>query len=129
LNRLLGAKTQYGNKVADGDKDAVSSYGYPQPAGVVLYDGKNDDGTPKYKNSSVSSFNTLSIKFGAEARYPIGEKLYLNAQWLYGITLNSAVLKSMEKQLEDSYDTPSGGQKISFFTQGSTFKLAVGYAF
>ena len=118
----LAAKTQYGNAVANGDKD--------KRTGVLLYDGKDANGRPEYKDGSVSSFNTLAIKLGAQARYPLGERLYLNAQWLYGITLNSAYLKSVEDAQKDFYEADDeGSYKTSFFTHGSTFKIAAGFAF
>ena len=116
---VLSAKTEYGNPIKKGNRT--------NGTGLLLYDGWN---APR-KEGSAFDFSTLAFKLGEEARYPLGEKLYLNAQWLYGITLNSAQMSSRKKYYEDNADHYPNGydRKIGLFTQGSTFKLGLGYAF
>ena len=112
---VLGAQDEYGNKVAAGDKD--------KGTGIILYDGKENN-IPKLKNGAVSDFSALSLKLGAEAKFPITDSMYLSSQFLWGIRFNSAYETALLNQQNDS-----GGDNFSseLFTHGTTFKLAVGF--
>jgi hypothetical protein len=117
---VLAAKDDFGNAVEKGDKD--------KDTGVLLYDGKDDNSSPKLKNGTVFDYSTIAVKLGAEAKAPLSEKLFLSAQALWGITFNSAADESWRKAYADFYDS-FGTPKLDIFTHGVTFKLSVGYTF
>ena len=114
---VLAATTQYGNTVAAGDKNKYT--------GVLLYDGK-ENGMPKIKNGTPFDLSTIALKLGAEAKYPLSEKLYLDAQWLWGITFDSAVITSY-KSFTSDFASSMGIDSVEIFMHGTTFKLGVGY--
>ncbi|MDR2481496.1 MAG: hypothetical protein LBD07_04280 [Spirochaetaceae bacterium] len=122
---VLNARTEHGNNIINGNKD--------KGTGILLYDRIDTaTGTIILKNGTLADFNDLTIKFGLQARYPMSDKIYLDASWLYGITLNNTAVQAAIKLSEDAYDNlpaPANPSKNSYFNNGSTAKFAMGYVF
>jgi len=116
----LGATTSLGGTVTSGNKDKNP------PTGVLLYDGKENNGSAKLKNGTPLDLSTLAIKMGADARYSLTEQLFLDTQLMWGIHMDSTQVESWKKCMSDFKATAG---ELSTFSHSATFKVGVGYRF
>jgi hypothetical protein len=91
---------------------------------LMLYQGKKN-GDAVFKAGRLPDLNTLSLKTGLEAKFPVTKRLFCSAQCLWVIEFGNQFTSASQKEAKD-YTPQSEG---TLFIHGTSLKLGVGRRF
>ncbi|GMO26915.1 MAG: hypothetical protein Ta2F_02500 [Termitinemataceae bacterium] len=123
FDMVLTAKDDDGNRIGKGEVRTDTS-GEKINTGIVYRDQNN--GYKPY-GGKVIDLSSITAKFGLDVRYPLAKRLFIDAQYLWGINFYSKYNKTWREYKKDT--SKDEIRDIKNFTNSSTFKLAIGMNF